>query len=474
MGRSRSLLARLVERARVRPDSVALVMGDERVTYAGLHAMAVAGAGRLAALGLPAGRAVAVRAVKSPRTVASIMACLLAGRPFLLPSAELGEHALEELLARAGCAALLDDDELRELGPHGDAGPGERGHEDVSFMLTTSGSTGVPKIVPLPAAAVDRFTDWAIDRFGLGPGTAVLNYAPLSFDLCLLDVWATLKAGGTVVAVDAARASDGRYLAGLIEAENVAVVQSVPMMYRLLADACRDRPLRGVRHVLMTGDKVSARLLDELPALFPAARLYNVYGCTETNDSFLYEVTGGERSLPIGRPLPGVEALVVDEDGTVLDGPATGELLVRTPFQAAGYLGREGGFGGGRFRSGDVVHRAEDGVFTLVGRNDFQVKVRGTRVNLAEVEHLLLAHEAAVDAAVVGVPDDLAGVRIHAVVRRTAPGALNSLALRDYCRARLPRAAIPTTIQVVDDPLPVTPTGKPDRQTILRNLRNRS
>ena len=466
MGRSHSLPDRLLERARVQPEAVALVLDGERVSYAALHAMATGAAARLRALDLPPGASVAVRAVKSPETIAVIAACLLTRRPVLLASAELGEHALEALLARAGCAALLDGPATTRL----TAGPPVG--EDVSFMLTTSGSTGVPKIVPLDAGAVDRFTDWAGGRFGIGPGTAVLNYAPLTFDLCLLDVWATLKAGGTVVLVDQERASDGRHLAALVESEGVEVVQGVPLLYRLIADAS-DSPLPGVRHVIVTGDKLSPRLLGRLPELFPGARLYNVYGCTETNDSFLYEITGTEESVPIGRPLPGVEALVVDETGAVLDGPATGELLVRTPFQTRGYVGGDA-FPDGRFRSGDVVSRDEHGVFTLVGRNDFQVKVRGTRVNLQEVEHLLLAHEAAADAAVVGVPDELAGVRIHAVVRRTAPGALNSLALRDYCRTRLPRAAIPSTIQVVDDPLPSTPTGKPDRRSIIENLRNGS
>src|SRR5690606_7392910 len=96
------------------------------------------------------------------------------------------------------------------------------------------------------------------------------------------------------------------------------------------------------RHVILTGDATSPRLLAELPALFPKARVYHVYGCTETNDSFLHEVDSfelapGER-LPIGRPIAGVEALLLDEEGRPVEGAGTGELVVRTPFQAAGYL----------------------------------------------------------------------------------------------------------------------------------------
>jgi acyl-CoA synthetase (AMP-forming)/AMP-acid ligase II len=535
---SLSLLASLAEHGRTTPDSAALVTGGERVTYAQLWAMAHAALAQLNALDLPPAAPVAVYAAKSPRTIALIIACMLARRPFLLPSAELGASSYCALLERAGCATILTA-EPAHIQPDSGAAPqvyhiqcapggGHAEHGaaaasrpasgpdtapecagDISFMLTTSGSTGLPKIVPLSFGAVDRFTGWAAAQFGLGPATIALNYAPLNFDLCLLDIWAVLKAGGTAVLVAAGRATDGVHLADLVRAERIDFVQAVPMCFRLLADASGAAPFAGVRHVLVTGDKVSARLLGTLWELFPSARLYNVYGCTETNDSFLHEIagngagshgTGGQRggaggtevpgsggvAVPIGRPLPGVDAVIADEDGLILHGQASGELLVHTPFQTAGYLDppgtahRTGKFvrlgGGDRpyFRTGDLVHRDEAGIYTLLGRNDFQVKVRGTRVNLEEIERIFLDHAKVLEAAVIGVPDDLAGTRIHAFIRGAAPGSPNSMALRDHCRLRLPRAAIPSTIKLIDYPLPKTPTGKVDRQTIKRTLLNRS
>jgi len=500
MPQSRSLLGCLAEHAHARPDSVALVMGAERITYAELCAMSLAAFTRIEALGLPRDAHVAVHASKSVRTVALIVACLVARRPFLLPSTELGANALDTLLERAGCADVLTVGSTTGV-------PGRRVHpidctpvdlgladvreplggspEDVSFMLTTSGSTGQPKVVPLTYGAIDRFTDWAVSRFGIGPGTTVLNYAPFNFDLCLLDIRATLKAGGTTVLVEPERATNGKYLAELLRANKVDIVQSVPMLYRLLGDAYAGKPFTGVRHLIMTGDKVPPRLLGELPGLFPNATLYNIYGCTETNDSFLHEIDVATESigdLPIGRPLPGVDALVVDEDGAVLHGAAAGELWVSTPFQTPGYLDPAGAdkfvpLGAEHrryFRSGDLVRRDADGVFTLLGRNDFHVKVRGTRVNLAEIEHVLLDHGRVLEAAVVGLPDDMAGLRIHAVVRGSLPGALDVMALREHCRLRLPRAALPAAIRVVEDPLPMTSTGKIDRKVIIRDLLNRS
>jgi acyl-coenzyme A synthetase/AMP-(fatty) acid ligase len=498
MAHASSLLGRLAGHVRESPGATALVLGDDRIGYAELDAMTGAALAGIDALGLPGGP-VAVHAAKTPRTIALILACLRARMPFLLPSAELGASTLTTLLRRADCGDLLATEAPGDTAdcrvhkidvtvsgePVTRAGEASAGSDDdVSFMLTTSGSTGVPKIVPLTVAAVDRFTDWAIEQFGIGPRTTVLNYAPLNFDLCLLDIWATLKAGGTAVLVEADRATNGRYLNDLVRANGVGVIQSVPMLFRLIGDSWDGQPFHTVEHVILTGDKVSAKLLSELPRMFPAARIWNLYGCTETNDSLLHEIDPAGTEVPVGRPLPGVDALVVDGDGTVLTGPASGELVVRTPFQTNGYLDPTGGTAdrfstvdgrpGQYFRSGDLVRRDADGVFTLLGRNDFQVKVRGTRVNLEEIELVILEHEDVVEAAVIGIPDDVAGVRIHAVVRGRAPGAPNGLVLRDHCRTRLPRVAIPAAIQITPDPLPRTSTGKVDRQEIRRTVLNRS
>jgi acyl-coenzyme A synthetase/AMP-(fatty) acid ligase len=498
MVRASSLLDRLAEHAGVRPDATAIVLGEERVSYAELAALAQTAFAEIRKLALPADP-VAIHAVKSPRTIALIIACLHARLPFLLPSAELGADTFSMLLDQAGCGDLLVaeppgpdvdcrthkiDCTVATGGPGQVAGPGDP--DDVSFMLTTSGSTGIPKIVPLTVGAVDRFTDWAAGQFDIGPHTTVLNYAPLNFDVCLLDIWATLKAGGTAVLVEGDRATNGRYLTELVRSHGIGVIQAVPMLFRLLGDAWDGQPFTDVGHVVLTGDKISARLLAELPAMFPAARIWNLYGCTETNDSLLHEITAStvDIEVPVGRPIPGVDALVVDEHGTVLEGPASGELYVHTPFQTTGYLDPSGATSDrfvqldGRplryFRSGDLVQRAADGVFKLLGRNDFQVKVRGTRVNLEEIELAILDHEDVSEVAVIALPDDVAGVRIHAVVRGAAPGSPGVLALREHCRLRLPRVAIPAAIQIVHEALPTTSTGKVDRQEIRRSLQNRS
>ncbi|HEX5403285.1 MAG TPA: AMP-binding protein [Pseudonocardiaceae bacterium] len=489
-----SLLDCIAERVRTQPDSAALAGDGERVSYAELGAMALAAHARIEALDLPPGP-LAIHADKSARTIALIIGCVLARRTFLLTSADLSDVALDALLTRAGCADVLTAEPVTDLTTwpvhYVDCEPVTTQHaadrgmpadDDISFLLTTTGSGGLPKIVPLTVGSVDRCTDWASTQFDIRPGTVVLNYSPLHSGLTMLDIWATLKAGGTAVLVPPKRSDDGPYLADLVRTHGVEVIQAVPMFYRLLADSYGHTPFVSVRRAIVTRDQIQAALLCELPSLFPRAGIYNLYGCTETNGSFLHEV-GAEcdraNGLPIGRPLPGVAAVVVDQDGSVLEGAGIGELWVHTPFQTDGYLMATGGQdrftrlddgNGAYFRSGDFVRRDANGVCTLVGRDDSHVTVGDTHVNLAEIEDVFLDHGRVAEVAVISLPDEAAGERIHAVVRGTAPGSVDGLSLREFCRLRLPSSSIPTTIRVVDTPLPTTSTGKIDRQAICRDL----
>ncbi len=481
---ARSLVENIVTNARRRPAAPALVWLGDTVSYGELLGMAGDARARLAALCLADGAPVGVLAPKSPAAIALILACLLEHRPFLLPSADLAEGTLERLFEVAGCQAVVTPEPEEQIG-HTFVQSSARSRPDaVTFMLTTSGSTGLPKVVPLTEGAVDRFTDWAGEAFGLGPDSAVLNFSPLNFDLCLLDVWATLKHGGRVVLVDPDRATSSGYLRSLVADNDVTVVQAVPMFYQLIASGSADRPFHRVEHAVITGDSIAERCLATIPGLFPRARLYNLYGCTETNDSLIHELdtaalpTG---SVPLGMPLPGVHALLVDTNGCVLTGPGDGELYVHTPFQTAGYAPPTsndrftahpaGADSRTYFRTGDLVRRQPDGTLILLGRNDFHVKVRGVRTNLQEVERVLAGHDGIAEVAVVAVPDPIGGHRLHAELRRApgeAGGSVNSLLLREFCAGSLPRTAIPSTIRITDEPLPRTSTGKPDRQLLIR------
>ena len=500
---TQSIADHFAEQAQRQADAPALIWDGQPISYAELQQLADASFAELEGARLPEDRPVGIRAKKSPEAIALILACLRARRAFLLPSIELAAETLAQLFAQAGCSqvlsphgprsesaaslrALVDDARAQDDAPASEWPPAG-GTDDITFMLTTSGSTGLPKVVPLNAAGVDAFTDWAATQFEIRPGTVVANYAPLNFDLCLLDIWTTLKHGGCVAVVDQDRATQGAYLADLVNDNQVNVLQAVPMLYRLLIDVNREdgRTFPSVRHVITTGDKIPPSSLAELPKLFPGARFYNVYGCTETNDSLVHEFLGladgnVPSNIPVGQPIPGVIARVQTEDGTPLEGTGTGELMVWTPFQTRGYLKsslNEGRFvaveddnGRTYYKSGDIVRRHDDGTLTLEGRADFYVKVRGVRVSTQVVEQAIQEHPAVIEVAVIAVPDELAGARLHATVRREADAKLNSLQLRQHCSTRLARTEMPSTIQIVTDPLPKTSTGKVDRKAVAAEL----
>jgi len=473
------------------PGSPALYFGDEVWSYRDLWSSATGVSDRLRADGLRPGRPVGLLAAKSPDAVAAIIGAGLAGIPVLLPSCSLGDTALHALLEQTGSSHLISlAGRVRPGAPIAlrvertggiEASAARRDRmAGAPLILTTSGSTGSPKIVPLAADGVERFFGWAATEFGICADSAVLSYAPLNFDLTLLDIWTTLWAGGAAVLVDQDRAAHPRYLRELLQARPVRVVQAVPLFFRLLAESGSE-PFPQVRNVIVTGDVLAPPLLAALPLLFPNAAVHNLYGCTETNDSMIHRIRSFDlapgTSVPIGRPIAGVHAELVDGFGRVVTGPGTGELLVYTPFQSDGYLDEAltadrfvtrfvAGARRTCYRTGDVVRRDADGRLHLEGRDDFHVKVRGVRTSLQEVEHVLERHGEVIEAAVVALPDEAAGHRLHAMVRVGGSAGPNSLRLRSHCSAALPRTAIPSSYDIGAQPLPRTSTGKVDRNAI--------
>ncbi|MFJ2739238.1 AMP-binding protein [Streptomyces sp. NPDC087440] len=469
-----------------RPDSTALVSAGHRVTYAELDRLTRRADADLDGADFGPVRALCVPAHKSPETIALLLAAWRRGINTLVPSPGLGAAAQSTLIAQAhgplsavavpGGGATLSREQADPALAEGFRVPDAA---ESLLTLTTSGSTGVPKLVPIHTDSFDRFGAWATDTFGLDAATRSLSFAPLNFDLALLDVWTVLLAGGTVVLADAGASGDSGYLRELTQHNEVTLVQGVPLLHRLLAADHARYPT--VRTVVFTGEAVSEQGLRDAFASCPAARFHNVFGCTETNDSFVHDIDPDAlvHPLPIGTPIEGTEAVVLIEgaDGArVLRGPGIGELLVRTPFQTGGYLEQARNAhaflpdprGGDAlfYRTGDLVHRDADGRYFLQGRTDFQVKVRGVRTNTLEVETVLEAHPDVVEAAVVALPCPEAGTRLHAEVVRRDGVSLSSLGLRAYAAKHLPRHAVPSSVGLTGTPLPKTPTGKPDRNSI--------
>lgn len=425
------------------PQSVALHSQSGTVTYGELVA---------AVHGSPSTASAPVRVVRADRdgrAVVDILAAQKSRCPALVIPSDTG----------SSYTARIDQD-LSTFAS--EPGPLRGAH---GLWTTTSGSTGKPKIVAHDPDGIDRFALWARQRFALGPDTVSLSLSPLNFDIATLDVWAVLAAGGKVVLAAQEDLTRGSALAAAVHAHGVTLVQAVPVILTLLARAAPASAR--TRTVVSTGDFFPLEALPALKAAFPSAELLSIYGSTETNDSFILDLHAASPSA-LGEPISGVRYRI----------GAGGELVVSTPFQALGYVNASNDAwrvaeGRREFHTGDLVTTDSDGTVRLAGRADRQVKVRGVRVSLDEVEAVLRQQDGVVDAVVTARSKGTGGREIVAAALVEPTAAVTSLSLRSAAASSLPRSALPRHLFLTTEPFSLTGTGKVDRNNTINRFLER-
>lgn len=492
------LLSHLVVGAAERDqDGLALVGPDERLDHTALAVRVAKLAAALRALGVAPGDRVAVFAPKSVQTFVAMHAALHAGAiavpvdpraptPVLEAlDRELSPRAIVVASATAGrwpnrsvptvgdessCALTWDD-----VSAHDMIGPVDRLGSDPAYVISTSGSTGRPKSIVHTHASALRYAELAADCYDLRSDDRLGNVAPFHFDQSTFELYAGPLVGAATVLVPDVLLGFPASLSELIERERVTTWYSVPTILRQLhlRGALDQRDLTALRWVLFGGEVFPPAALRALMALIPHARFSNVYGPAEVNQCTYHHLDGpplDDRTIPIGAAWQDTEIRLVTADGIVVDGPGRGELQIRTATAMAGYWGRPdlderafviepmpGDLGRRWYRSGDVVERGTDGLFTFVGRVDRQVKVRGNRVELEAVEAALDAVDG-VDASAAVCVDDPDAPLVGIVQTSTISDAR---IVQRAVRAMLPPGAVPDRIVLVDS-LPVTTSGKVD------------
>jgi amino acid adenylation domain-containing protein len=468
-----ALLDRLAGHARDRGARVALSCSPGAdLTYAELWSSAGGIAAGLAAAGVGANDVVAVGCASRPETICAILGAWRAGAtPMVMEAAFTSPRLLEvalELGVRTGIASVgaeppaagirwLPFDALST----GAGEPDERSPPEHAYIVTTSGTTGRPRAVAAGMEAFGAFVTREAEK--LGEDRVVLQVPPLGFDPGMRDAFTTLAAGAELVIGDQIDSNPIDAIADALEAGRVdSILAIVPSV---LDGVLNELAARGGEARLRTlhccGEALpralaarAARALDCVPA--------NDYGsseCTMVSTSACQDPGEGDSPImPLGRPLPGVEAWVLGEGGQLLPPGFTGEIHIAGPHLTSGYLGDAettaerfvphpyGPPGARLHRTGDLGYFDAAGELHWVGRLDRQVKVRGVRVEVAEVEAALLEHAAVQDVAVVPVGE---GVGIRLVAYAVVAGTCAPEDLRQHLRGSLPRASVPSSFQLV-------------------------
>ncbi|GAA2980036.1 non-ribosomal peptide synthetase [Actinokineospora diospyrosa] len=451
--------------AAANPDAPA-ILGDEVITYGQLADRALRAAGELVRLGVTPGDTVAVSLPKGPEQIIAVLGVLAAGGTYVPIGVEQPPARVDRIVALAKPRALIT--ELPDGEPL--AEPVFVDPARAAYILFTSGSTGEPKGVEVPHQAAMATIDDLVARFAIGPDDRTLALSALDFDLSVFDLFAPLSVGGAVVPVTEDR-RDAAAWGGLVAARGVTIVNCVPALLDMLLSSGAALG-SSLRVVLLGGDWVGVDLPGRLAAAVPGCRFVALGGTTETAiHSTVCEVSGPVpedwRSVPYGTPLGGVRLRVVDHLGRDAPDWVPGELWIGGAGVAAGYRGdpertadrfviRDGLRW---YRTGDLARYRGDGVVEFLGRRDHQVKVRGYRVELGEVEAALQANPAIRAAVAVTTPAGLLGAGV------VAEGEFDEAAVRAAAGELLPAHMVPEVVVAIES-VPLTANGKVDRGAV--------
>ncbi|MFI7608077.1 amino acid adenylation domain-containing protein [Micromonospora sp. NPDC049366] len=458
----------VAERARRLPSAVALVEKSRALTYAELVEQVDALAGDLVGEGVRDGDLVGVRLPRGLPAVVAILAVLRTGAGYVPLDPTYPARRIEAMLADTRPRAVIDETGISTVSP---AGSGQTA-SDTAYVIFTSGSTGRPKGVLIPRSALHHFCHTAASRYELSGQDRMLQFASLSFDASVEELFAPLISGATVVLRDDDMISRPDLFLDRCAALGITVLD-LPTAYwhEVVAALARGEATlpTTLRLVIIGGEAARPdRVRDWQAVAGTSVRLLNTYGPTETTVvatvADLTRWTG--EAVPIGHPLPGVTCRIVDPSGAETD---VGELLIGGAGVATGYLDRPeltaerfrpGPDGRPEYRTGDRVRRAPEGGLEFLGRLDDQVKVRGFRVELGEVEAALREHAGVTDAVVL-LDDRNSRLLGHVVADET----VDLGAVRASLGERLPSYLVPSAL-TRHPSFPRTPQGKIDRAAL--------
>jgi len=488
------------QRARQTPGAEALRCAGQSVSYAELNRRANQLAHRLRRMGAGPDVLIGVSMERSADLVVSLLAVLKAGAAYVPLDCGYPQARLEHMLTDARVPILLTQrrvlpglppsdatvlcvDELAEslaAEPGDDPGVPLDG-ENLAYVIYTSGSTGTPKGVMNVHAAIRSRLLWMQDAYALDATDRVLQKTPFSFDVSVWEFFWPLMTGATLVLARPGGHQDGGYLAALIRAANITTVHFVPSMLQAFLREPAVEACTCLRRVICSGEALPRDLQERFFAR-SQAELHNLYGPTEAAVDVTWWACRRDadpRPVPIGFPIANTQVYVLDRRLEPVPDGVAGELHIGGRNLARGYLARPeltadrfipdpfSAVPGARlYKTGDLARRRSDGAVDYLGRLDHQVKLRGFRVELGEIESVLAEHPRVREAIVVTrerTPGDVALVAY--LTSGGPPGPPGQAELAGYLRERLPEYMVPWLF-VLLPAFPLTPSGKADRAAL--------
>ncbi|ATL25675.1 Siderophore biosynthesis non-ribosomal peptide synthetase modules, Bacillibactin synthetase component F [Streptomyces formicae] len=490
---SASLADLFVEQVGRTPDAVALVSGDESLTYAELDARACGVAELLAARGVETGDRVGVMVPRSVELMVALLAVHKAGAAYVPVDVDYPVDRVRYVLDDAAPSLVLTVSGVSVDVPGvpvvcvDEVGPGKSGGfapralpESPAYVMYTSGSTGRPKGVVVPHQGIVNRLLWLQSQEPLTADDRLLQKTPAGFDVSVPEFFWPLITGATLVLARPDGHRDPAYLAEVIRQEKITSVHFVPSMLGAFLSEPTAAECTSLARVFCSGEAFPAELRDRFTAVLDA-RLHNLYGPTEASIEVTHFEctggTGGDVSVPMGRPVWNTSVFVLDGGLRPVAPGVVGELYLAGVQLAYGYWGRAGlsaerfvacpfGSSGSRmYRTGDLVRWTASGDLVFVGRVDDQVKIRGQRVELGEVQAVVAAVPGVGQSVVVAREEGVGDWRLVAYVVSSPDVVVDAGVVREWVAERLPEGMVPSAV-VVLDALPVTVNGKLDRRAL--------
>jgi amino acid adenylation domain-containing protein len=498
------LLHQLFEAQAARmPSATALVFEGETLSYEALNRRANGIAHRLLALGAAPGDRVAICAERGFDMVAGLLGILKAGAAWVPLDPGYPAQRLAYMLDDCAPVALLLDEPLRSALPAAlkaglampvlALGAGDDGLPDhnpdlpglspqhLAYVIYTSGSTGQPKGAANRHAGVVNRLRWAQDTYRLDAGDKVLQKTPYGFDVSVWEFFLPLMAGAQLVIARPGGHQDPYYLEDTIERAGITTLHFVPSMLQAFLAVAQPARCASLRRVLCSGEALGHALQMRFHQWLPKVELHNLYGPTEAAvdvTAWHCRPDAAMGIVPIGRPIANTRIYVLDRRGQPVPLGVAGEIHIGGTAVGAGYLNRPqqtaerfvddpfSGVPGARlYRTGDLGRWLADGKLEYLGRNDFQVKIRGLRIEPGEIEAALLDGGDVLEAAVLARQDQPGDQRLVAYLVLRPGAVLDAGALRAALHRTLPDYMVPGAF--VDMPaMPVTANGKLDRHAL--------